>query len=68
MEYTRPASSVNPQEQDGIAIVGTRLTFRHRGLGRAMVLARMGNLKEHGADTATLGISGSNTEAIQESP
>jgi mycothiol synthase len=48
-----------------IAIVGRRPEFRRQGLGRAMVLAGMAGLKEHGMDAANLGVCGSNTAALR---
>jgi ribosomal protein S18 acetylase RimI-like enzyme len=52
------------RNEGAVDIVGTRPEFQRRGLGRAMVLAGMCALEQHGVDTATLGVSSANTPAV----
>ncbi|MEQ8996501.1 MAG: GNAT family N-acetyltransferase [Coleofasciculus sp. B1-GNL1-01] len=58
---------VNPEEnqrngrsEGEIAVLGTRRGFRKQGLGRAMLLAGMQQLKAAGVETAKLGVDAKN--------
>lgn len=46
-----------------VELLGTRPAYRQRGLGRAMVLAGLQQLRDHGADAALLGTTSWNVAA-----
>jgi mycothiol synthase len=52
--------------EGGIHILGTRRSFRRRGLGRAMLLAGLQKLKEKGMETARLGVDAENAYQAQK--
>ncbi|MBI4784908.1 MAG: GNAT family N-acetyltransferase [Oscillatoriophycideae cyanobacterium NC_groundwater_1537_Pr4_S-0.65um_50_18] len=52
--------------EGGIHILGTRHSFRRRGLGRAMLLAGLQKLQEKGMKTALLGVDAQNSYQAQK--
>jgi mycothiol synthase len=58
-------NALTGRQEGELAILGTRPEYRNLGLGRAGALAGLRALKEHGADTAILGVSSANTPAIR---
>ena len=63
--YCTIPREVNRQQgrsEGEIAIIGTHPTYRNRGIGRAMLLAGLQQLKAHGMGTAILGTSSENEQ------
>jgi mycothiol synthase len=59
-----PLDTRHPAHTDGwIDLIGTRLAYRRRGLGRAILLAGLQQLKRFGADRALLGTASWNVAA-----
>lgn len=59
----KEANEQSGRNEGEIAIIGTRPAYRKQGLGRAMLLAGLQCLKDHGIETATLGTSSENDGA-----
>lgn len=57
--------SSSGQKEGEIEIIGTRPAFCGMGLGKAMLLAGLQSLRAYGVETATLGTSSSNTNAVR---
>lgn len=57
------ANQQQGRSEGEIAIIGTRPAYRNRGLGYAMLLAGLQQLKAYGIETATLGTTSENTHA-----
>lgn len=59
------ANARSGRNEGEIAIVGVHPVFRGRGLGRAMVLAGLRVLQQHGVDSAFLTVAGNNAPALR---
>jgi mycothiol synthase len=59
-----PELNARARRNEGeIAVIGTRRAYRGQGLGRAMLLAGLQQLKAHGMTIATLGTASGNKDA-----
>ena len=61
----REANKRSGQQEGEVGIIGTRPTFRHMGLGQAMLLAGLHSLQACDISVATLGTTSSNLNAIR---
>jgi mycothiol synthase len=65
--YISPAENEKNGRKDGwISALGTRRGFRRQGLGRAMLLAGMQQLKSEGMDIAKLGVDAENPNSAKQ--
>lgn len=58
------ANERSRQQEAEVGMIGTQPTFRHMGLGQAMLLASLQRLQALNISTATLGTTSSNLNAI----